>query len=528
MKIFGFQLGRKERTYNASDVNNAVKRAVRAYGGAQFNRLTADWFAQSTSQDSEVLTSLRALRNRTRQLVRDNDYAKNAVRTVQNNVVGRGIGLEPRVLMQRGGKLNTATNQAIKDAWAAWGKKLNCDVAGKLSFTQMQRIIIRAVMESGEVFVRKVPQKFGKSRVPFALEIIEADQLIDDYSGHTDSGNIIKMGVELDKWSRPVAYWFYPHHPGDYTFQAVQPSKYMRIPADEILHLGITDRPGQTRFVPWFHTALKRLHNLGGFEEAEIVAARASAAIMGFIESPDGDLAADATEDGQAVTDLEPGQIKALMPGESFKGFNPSRPGTTFDPFVRAMIRGVCAGIGASYESVSKDYSQSNYSSSRLALLDDRDNWTILQDWMIEDFLQPVFEEWLMYAELAGVVTLAGYATNPDAFNNAIRWKPRGWQWVDPLKEVTAAKLAVRSGFRTLGDIVSEGGEDLDDVLNARQAELQTLKDKGIVTDTDPAEVDDRGQSQNGHITPAAATPGAEAVPADQVTEGGANDNADE
>ena len=59
------------------------------------------------------------------------------------------------------------------------------------------------MIESGEVFIRLVNQSFGDSRVPFGLEIIEADLLDDDYTGIEKNGNRVRMGVEVDEWSRP-------------------------------------------------------------------------------------------------------------------------------------------------------------------------------------------------------------------------------------------------------------------------------------------------------------------------------------
>ena len=69
----------------------AQVKEVRAYAGASTDRLNNYWSALNTSADSEILTSLRPVRARARQLVRDNEYAKNAVRIIQNNVIGRGI-----------------------------------------------------------------------------------------------------------------------------------------------------------------------------------------------------------------------------------------------------------------------------------------------------------------------------------------------------------------------------------------------------------------------------------------------------
>ena len=157
------------------------RRGQRMYAGAFFDRLTADWIAQSTSQDSEAFTSLRALRNRARQLCRDNDYAKNAKRLIANNVIGRGVKLQPKLKMQRGGKYNEDLNEQIERAWRRWCRAQNCHTAGKLSFRQIERLLLNETVESGEVFVRLVRQKFSTSRVPLALEVIEGDQVSVDF-----------------------------------------------------------------------------------------------------------------------------------------------------------------------------------------------------------------------------------------------------------------------------------------------------------------------------------------------------------
>lgn len=470
----------------------------RAYAGASMGRLTADWMATNTSADSELRVSLRTLRFRSRQLIRDNDYAKSAIRNIRNNVIGQGIGFQGQVMMRRGNRLDQKTNDAIEKAWAKWCRKTSCHVAGTLSFKDIQRMVITAAAESGEVLVRMIRQPFGGSKIPFALEIIESDQLVDEWNGRTENGNEVRMGVEVDQWQRPVAYWLYPKHPGDYQFTGVpQSNRFIRVPASEVLHMGVPERVGQTRYVPWFHTAIKRLNNLGGYEEAEIIAARATAAVMGFIQSPDGNDAIndDGVQEGERVYDFEPGTIKELQAGETFAGFNPTRPNAQMDPFMRLMLRGVAAGVGQSYESLSRDYSQSNYSSSRLALLDDRDNWRVLQGWMIESFLQTVYEAWLEMAVLSGELNLPAYETNPDIYNE-VRWMPRGWGSVDPLKEATANRMNVRAGFTTAQAVISEGGGDYEDVYKQRRRELDLAAEYDLVMDSDPAQTDTKGASQ--------------------------------
>lgn len=474
----------------------ATKLEKRSYAGAQMSRLTSDWNAINTSADSEIVSSLRALRARSRQLIRDNEYASNAVRIVQNNVIGQGIGLQSQVV-SASGKLQDRINDAIEAAWATWTDRKICHTAGLLGFADIERMIIGQLVEAGEVLVRKIKQPFGGSRIPFALEVIEADRLMDNYSSAiAPNGNAIRMGVEVDKWGRPTAYWLYPNHPGDFQFQTFQASNFVRVPADEIIHLYIMDRMPQTRGVPWFHATLKRLNNMAGYEEAEIVAARASANIVGFVKSPEA-AAGDDVQSAQRIIDSEPGTFKQLLPGEDFVGFNPSRPNSQLEPFMRFMLRSVAAGIGVSYESLSRDYSQSNYSSSRLALLDDRDLWRVLQGFVIRNFRTEIHREWMEAAVLCGELTFPDFYSNRKKYE-AARFKPRGWSWIDPAKEEAAYKAAVRDGFMTQSDVIglTNNGADFEDVMKARKQEIEMMEELGLVFDTNPGQVTDKGQAQ--------------------------------
>ena len=161
---------------------------------------------------------------------------------------------------------------------------------------------------------------------------------------------------------------------------------------------------------------------------------------------------------------------------------------------MRMMLREVAAGTGSSYESLSRDYSQSNYSSSRLALIDDRDLWRTLQRWFIRDFMQPVYKQWLHQAILSGAIpsiNIQEYAANPTKFE-AVRFKPRGWSWIDPTKEVEAYNEAVLAGYTTVGRVIDLTGDgaDLEDILKERKRELEMMKEAGLVFSTDPSAVE--------------------------------------
>jgi lambda family phage portal protein len=467
----------------------------RAYEGAMMSRLTADWVTGSTSADAEIDGSLVRLRNRSRQLVRDNPYARQAIRAIGANVVGRGIRMQARVPMLRGaGRLDQRLNGVIEGAWARWCRPSICHAAGRLSFPEVCRLAVCAMAESGEVFIRIVPEAFDGGAIPLGLEIIEADYCDEGKSSGPDAqGNEWRMGVKVNRWGRPVSYAFRSRHPGDIVNGIGH--EVREVPADEIIHLLITERPGQTRGVPWLSAAVKRLHHLAGYEEAEVVRARASSSLMGFITSSEGELQGDEVYDGERVSNFEPGVFKYLAAGESVTVPQLDAPDGQFEPFLRAMLRAVAAAIGCSYETVSRDFSQSNYSSSRLSLLEDRENWKTLQDYLIDHLLRPIFERWMAAGVAAGALSLPGYDTFPDRYES-VRWFPRGWEWVDPAREVAAYKDAVRCGFKTQADVVAAGGADLEDVLQALADERARAQELGLTLDIDAGKVSNAGITQ--------------------------------
>lgn len=458
----------------------------RAYAAAAGGRTTSDWMAGSSSEDSELDASLTVMRNRSRQMVRDNPHAANLQRIIEDNVVGTGIGLQAQVT-KLDGSPDQEVNDKIEEAWARWSDRESCHTAGLLSMTDLLRMAVGNVFCDGESFIRIVPKSFGQSRIPFALDIIEPDLLLDKANGtfRTRQGTTVRLGVEMNEWHRPLAYWMQTTHPGDSTFLS-NPSMATtrRIPANEILHMYVIKRWPQTRGVPWMHMALRRMRDMGGYTESELIAARAAANIVGFVKQ---DLQlcdpASLTENGKKPDHVrsEPGLFQRLLPGESFEGFSPSRPNANLDSFMRYMLREVAAGVGVSYEALSRDYSQSNYSSSRLALLNERDLWRVLQGWLIRNYLTPIYRRWLDAAVLSGAVDLPDYFTDKERYQ-AARFKPRGWSWVDPAKEVQAYALAVQHGFMSRSDVIAAigNGQDREDVDKAIQADKERAAELGL------------------------------------------------
>lgn len=469
----------------------AGPRGVRLYGGAKMSRTTGGFGNGNTSADAELHYSLTIMRSRARQMVRDSPYAKRAKQVVVNNVIGSGVGMQAQVMTTRD-ELARRVNDDIERAWRAWSVADSCHTGGALHLADLERAAMGQVFETGEVFIRKRYVAMGSSRVPLTLELIEPERLAHEYITPTGiaAGNELRMGVEVNSFGRAVAYWVKDRHGGDLRLNANQTEAYERVPAADMFHLRIVERWPQTRGEPWLHAVLRKLDDMNEYTALEVTAARGSAAYFATITTPEAasGLPTDTEEDGKAVMDIEPLMVQELAPGEELQFHAPNRPNSALDPFMRAMLREVAAGTGTSYESLSRDYSQSNYSSSRLALLDDRDLYKSTQQWWIRSFRRPLHAVWLrqaVYARAVASIPIEQYALDPEKFE-AVLFKPRGWSWIDPTKEVNAYKEAIKAGLTTISDVIAAtgGGLDIEDVITTRKRELELLEEAGILVDT--------------------------------------------
>lgn len=453
--------------------------ASRSFSAANVSRLTSTWTTQPVSADHDLLYTLPRLRARSRELEQNNDYAKRYLALLDQNVVGpHGIELEARLLAQDGLSYKRKTNEAIETAWETWGRRGTCDVTGQLCWTDVQRLVLRTVARDGECLVRIVkdfPNDFA-----FAIQVLEADYLDSQYNvDRLPNGNRIRMSVERDQWGKPVAYHLFRTNPADVTGQPVAQFRE-RVPAEEIIHVYQVTRPGQTRGIPWMHSAMLRLNMLGGYEEAVLVASRVSACKGGFYTSPTGEeYVGDAVDaSGNIVESIEPGTFTQLPAGVTFTPFDPSHPTTTFSDFVKGILRGVASGLNVSYNTLASDLEGVNYSSIRQGVLDDRDGWRVLQAFLIENLCQPVFNAWLDMAILSQQLDLSLYDL-PRVLDGC-EWQARGWSWVDPAKDMQADIEAINNGLKTRTQCLAERGLDIEDVFAQLQQERELAAQYGL------------------------------------------------
>ena len=444
----------------------------RSYASANSGRLFDDFKSSQRSADSELSPVLKVIRSRSRDLVRNNQYAKRYINLLKTNVVGgKGFGLQVKAL-DTVGNLDQTGNSAVENAFLQWGKLGNPTVDGRLSWVDAQKLCLETLARDGEVFV--VKHRGNGFKDSFAIEFIEADQVDETKNEKLSNGNEIRMGVELNKFKKPIAYHFMTYHPGDYEFTTMTFSKKsVRIPADKVLHIFLPLRSGQTRGEPWLSPAMAGLKHLGAYIEAALIAARVGASKMGFFTSPAGDGFVADDLDGQIpMMSAEPGTFHQLPTGVDFKSFDPQNPNNEFESFHKSVLKSVASALGISYTSLSNDLEATSYSSIRQGALEERDFYRDIQNFMIQHFVQPVFDSWLESAmEMNSFgINMSRY----DKFASAAEFRGKGWSWIDPLKEMNASVLGLKSGILSIQDVASQYGKDAEELMS------QIARDKAL------------------------------------------------
>jgi lambda family phage portal protein len=284
------------------------------------------------------------------------------------------------------------------------------------------------------------------------------------------NGNYIMNGIELDFMGARAAYWFYQTHPGDAPIEQSPVMMPVRVPASEVLHIFKCTRPGQMRGVPLVTPSLVRLFFLDQYDDAELERKRIAAMFAGFITTAtpedvipiDDDQDTSAPQENVALAGLEPGTMQTLLPGEDIKFAEPADVGGSYEAYQYRQQLAVFSALGIPYSLCTSDLRRANYSSLRGSIVEYRRKLEQFQhNVFVFQMCAPIWRRWLDFAVLAQALPIDEtlYVTNPVAYQRA-KWIPQRNDWVDPLKDRQAEKLAVDSGFKSRSDVIEAEGYD--------------------------------------------------------------------
>lgn len=470
----------------------------RAWDAGKVDHMRGNWPIYSAPIVNDIRRGLRAIRTRSRHEAQNNDHMMGFLRDVRSNVLGaEGIRYQSRARMQNG-KPDKRAQGVLEENWQEWGAFGVCEVTGTRSWKAEQKLAVTSLARDGEIVIRLI-SGWEENRWGFAIQQLDPELLDVDYSEELPGGNAVIMGVEVNQWGRPVAFHFSQPDPLGRTYKTGRRGRNNnrdRVPADEIVHWFLPEWHAATRGVPWAATALRRMTDINGYDEAAVLNARAGASKMGWIQaSPEAPPLNDETgkaqselvsatgSDGHLYTEFDPGSIGLLPPGYEFVGWNPNFPSGDHGQFIKPALRGVATGLGMDYNTLGNDAEGVNYNSLRHFALVKRDIYAELQSAIAEAIHQRIFNGWLKSAlQFDALKDSRGNRLRLDREAEFRRstWLGRRWQWVDPMKDAAAAEKEIDMRARSISSVIRDRGEDPETVWDEIERENDELERRGI------------------------------------------------
>ncbi len=467
-----------------ASTRNALQMLRRSYEGAKTGRFTDGWITAGTDADSEISLATVKLRDRARDLVRNNPYAAKTVMTHASSLIGSGISPQIKARTKK-------QDDLVSDLWNSFVDE--CDADGRTNFYGLQTLSSRSMVESGECLIQLLPRPTSLGlKVPLQLRVLEIDHLDTSVNKELPGGGYIQQGIEFNAMGIREAYYLFDRHPGS-GLRLTSVPKSNRIPATEILHLFERLRPGQTRGVSWFAPALMRIRDMDDYDLAELTRKRLEACYVAFITGGDpgeytgSEMATSLLAKNKPIKNMEPGMVEYLEPGSDVKFGQPSNV-TGYAEYASLHHHAMAAGMGLTYELLTGDLSKVNYSSIRAGMLEFRRRTDALQKQVfIPQVCQPIWRRFLLTAQAAGLV---------GTFPIRLQWTPPRFEAVDPIKDLTAEILAVRAGLMSPQTAIARQGFDPDNVAADFAAMYEIWDNLKIITDMDARKTTKTGQQK--------------------------------
>lgn len=456
----------KKRDYNRFQ-SELIKRE---YEAASRGRRMSNWRAQRKhpSLESNVNASIE---DRARDLMRNDSYAKRARKVLSTYTIGSGITAAIR-------DRNGVKDEEKTAVFNKWARSALCDARKRNNFFGLQSLCMREIITAGEVLILKqiIPVDRAKKEIPLALLVVEASYL----DAKKDDGVNTIAGVEF-KAHAPFRYWIRnTNEPGAKADQESKP-----VPATDVIHVFEEERPGQVRGISWLAPVVTSLRDLDVYRDAEIQRRKVSAAFVGYVTNTLSDL----PEDQKATfAKMEPGSIEFLSPGQDIKFSSP--PATPeYAPYTQTEIQKIAAGLGLTYEHLSQNLRDVNFSSARIGQIPFQ---KFVREWqtqlLVPQMLDPIFE-WFRQAAIVG--------DGPTWADVTVEWTLPRVEMLDEEKETAALASKIRNGLISQSEAIRSIGGDPDRVFTEIDSDNRNLDEKRIVLDTDPRKVTKAGIMQS-------------------------------
>jgi lambda family phage portal protein len=367
---------------------------------------------------------------------------------------------------------NPELDREVESLMNWWARPLNCDVSGRFSLHELIRMAEGLRTTDGDCFFYKLSD--GR------IQLIEADRVrtptdLGEYKDTLSPNEFADFvhGVEVTPSGKPLRYAIAERTGGigqnGFTLKEVTQAQY-------VYHLAYRERYDQIRGISPLSSAINQFADL--YEAQEYALAKMKLSQLFALKFKHGTVA----EDGSDPYKFEFGQgpqIVELDPTDDAEFLESATPSNEFQAFMLQGIQAALKSLDIPFSFY--DESHTNYSGARQAWIMYEQSCESKRNQLRQLLNNLTVWRLSLFIADGHLNVPAGMSMDDIVFE----WIPAGIPWIDPLKEVTANALAVKSGLKSRQMLCKENGDDFFTIVDQIAQENEYLAQKGLNTDID-------------------------------------------
>jgi len=456
-----------------------------------FNPMAASPDADLSDDERDTMTG------RSRDMHRNNGIVAGGNQTLKDNIIGAVLKLVAKpdyVLLGKDIEWQREWSKNTEAQFRSWADSTECDAGRSLTLLGLSLQMLGGTFMNGDGLALPIWKPRKGSKWGTRLHVMESDRLATPIGMERRKG--LSGGIQHDSYGAPTNYWIMKNHPGDkwgvYGFAA---DEWTNVPAftaqgrKRVIHLHDKERAGASRAKPLIAAVMRELKMANKYTATELETTIANAMIAGSLQSDLDSETVSAMFGGDSKKydeningfrgRLKGGNILKVPLGAQLNLHDTGRAHADFDQFMQNVYRFIATGLNIPYELLMKDFSKTNYSSARAAMLEAWRYFHGRRRWLQDYWLNAVYELWLEEAVAHGRVEAPDFYENRYAYTKC-RWIMQGRGWVDPVKEAKAAAIRIENGLSTMEIECAEQGLDYEEVLDQQQHEMKMRLDRGL------------------------------------------------
>jgi len=476
----------------------------------------ARWMPMLQSPDDEAIEGWETSVGRLRELIRENGITSGLVQTQLDSVIGPDLMLVPKPdyrYLRLSAEWAREFSAEVQTKWRsyAYDPEHRIHASRVLDFPGLLRQGYRSRMMSGEIVA--TAEWIERSNWPYRTAV----QPIDPERVSTPAGKIddpgLRHGIVKDRFGAPVGAFIRSAHPNDSTNLRGQFRwRFVRRETEfgrlQLIHIFDQERPSQSRGRTGLLSGIKQIKMLERWQstamQAAIINSMYAAVIESSVDHPEVMAALGAQSEsalsayltdaleyhsGTDKVKFDGSKIAHLFPGEKLNMTSVKQPVAAFEQFERAALRHIAAATNTSYEQLSKDYTNTTFSSARASMLE---AWKFVLSeryHVANRYASIIYTLWLEDAISSGEIQVPGgfgafMAPGAKRAFTQAKWIGPGREEIDPVKRANATGIDISLGLTSHEEEAAERGRHLEEIIDEQVALYQNYLAKGVPEET--------------------------------------------